>query len=77
MICSRYPSTPVHCCSNHIPSPNSILLECTATFFEYVVIDGKQYFASHTVGSNRSSLIHVIIPEVPPIHGYREILEIF
>src|SRR5487761_1577524 len=76
-ICSRYPATPVHCRSDHIHRPNSIPLECTATFFEYVVIDGKQYFASCTMGSNRSSLVHVFVPGTSPTHGYGEILEIF
>jgi len=76
-ICSRYPGTPVHCRSDSVVSPNSVPLERTATFFEYVVIDGKRYFASRTVGLNRSSLVHVIIPGMSPIHGYGEILEIF
>jgi len=76
-ICSRYPGTPVHCRSDRSVLCNSIPLERSATFFEYVVIDGKRYSASRTVGSNRSSLVHVIIPGTPQIHGYGEVLEIF
>ncbi|KAG1774332.1 hypothetical protein EV702DRAFT_1047887 [Suillus placidus] len=38
-------------------------------FFDYVVID--------TVGTNCSSLVHVIIPGITVIHAYGEVLEIF
>ena len=40
-ICSRFPSTPIHCRSDNPVFPNSLPLECTALFFDYVVVDGK------------------------------------
>jgi hypothetical protein len=50
-----------------------------AVFFDYVVIRGKRYNASHTTGSNNSSFVHVLIPQTDatPIHAYGEVLEIF
>lgn len=76
-ICSRYPDMPVHCRSDRGAVRSSVPLERTATFFEYVIIDGKRFSASRTVGSNRSSLVHVVIPGPPQLHGYGEVLEIF
>jgi hypothetical protein len=46
-------------------------------FFKYIVIEGKQYHASHTVGVNKSSFTHVLIPAPSPFNTYSEILEIF
>ena len=77
MICSRFPSTPVHCRSDNVVLPNSIPLEHTALFFDYVVVDGKQYHASCTIGCNRSSFVHVLIPGPHPINAYGELLEVF
>jgi hypothetical protein len=57
--------------SNSIP-PNQ-----TATFFEYVVIVGKRYHAPRTVGTNKSSFTHILIPGSLPNNTYSEILEIF
>ena len=73
----KYPRTPVHCRSDRAVIRNSLPLERTATFFKYVVVDGKRYYASRTVGSNKSSFVHVIIPGPSPINAYGEILEIF
>ncbi|KAG2046041.1 hypothetical protein BDR06DRAFT_977775 [Suillus hirtellus] len=59
---------------------HSIPLRCEATFFDYVVIKGKQYYASHMVGYNSSSLVHAVMPD---LHGegsqeaYGEVLEVF
>jgi hypothetical protein len=76
-ICSRFPSTPVHCHSDNAVLPNSLPLERTAVFFDYVVVDGKRYHASHTMGCNRSSFVHVLIPGPHPVDAYGELLEIF
>jgi len=75
-ICSRYPATPVHCRSDHTVTPNSLPLTHTAIFFEYVVVNGKRYYASRTVGWNTSSLVHVVIPGPFPKDAYGEVLEI-
>jgi len=76
-ICSRFPSTPVHCHSDNPVFPNSLPFECTALFFDYVVVNSKRYDASHTVGSNRSSFMHILIPEPSPVSAYGELLEVF
>src|SRR6266576_1864279 len=75
-ICVRYPATPVHCRSVHAVTPNSLPLDHTAIFFEYVVVDGKRFYASLTVGWNKSSLVHVIIPGPFPVDAYGEVLKI-
>src|SRR6266852_5186289 len=75
-ICKRYPTTPVHCRSDHTIFPNSLPLEHTAIFFEYVVVSGKRFYASRTVGWNKSSLVHVIIPGPLPKDAYGEVLKI-
>jgi hypothetical protein len=49
----------------------------TRSFFDYVVIGSKRYHASRTVGTNHSSLVHVVIPGTTTIHAYSEVLEIF
>jgi len=77
MICSRFPSTPVHCQSDTAVLPNSIPLECTALFFDYVVVDGKRYHASHMVRCNMSSFVHILIPGPQPVDAYGELLEVF
>jgi len=74
-ICSRFPLTPVHCRSERPIFPNSLPLERTATFFEYVVIGGKHYHASRAVGTNKSSFAHVIIPGLSLANVYGEVLE--
>jgi hypothetical protein len=76
-ICLRFPSTPVHCCSDHTVFPNSLPLDHTAIFFEYVIVDGKRYYTSHMTGCNKSSFIHVVIPGPFLMNAYGEILEIF
>lgn len=77
-ICYQYPLTPVHCRSDRPITSNSLPLDRDATFFDYVIIDGKRYHGSRTVGYNRSSFVHVAIPS-PTVtqHAYGEILEIF
>lgn len=75
-ICVRYPTTPVHCRSDRAIKPNSLPLEHTAIFFEYVVINGKRFYASRTAGWNKSSLVHVVIPGPFPKDAYGEVLEI-
>ncbi|KAG2046439.1 hypothetical protein BDR06DRAFT_977475 [Suillus hirtellus] len=37
-------------------------LDCNTTFFDYMIIDGKRYHGSRTVGYNHSSFVHVAIP---------------
>lgn len=76
-ICRLFPLTPVHCRSDRPVVSHSLPLNHHAVFFDYVVIDGKRYYASRTVGTNRSSLVHAIIPGPSPVHAYGEILEIF
>jgi hypothetical protein len=73
----RYPSAIIHCHADHVLSSNSMPLDCAATFFEYVVIDGNRFYASRTVGRNKSSFVHAIIPGLPPVDAYGEVLEIF
>ncbi len=72
----RYPATPVHCRSERPLTSNSLPLHHSATFFEYVVIDGKRFYASRTVGWNKSSFVHVVIPGTSPQDAYAEVLEI-
>ncbi|KAL4067434.1 hypothetical protein V8B97DRAFT_2025005 [Scleroderma yunnanense] len=58
---------------------HSITLDCTATFFDYMIVDGKKYHASHAMGPRNSSLIHVVIPQKdgqPPVNAFGKILEI-
>jgi hypothetical protein len=75
-ISTRYPETPVHCRSDRAVLPNSLPLEHTAIFFEYVVVNSKRFYASRTVGWNKSSLVHVLIPGPTPKDAYGEVLEI-
>jgi hypothetical protein len=73
----RYPTFPVHCRSERPTDRNSVPLDWAATFFEYIVVDGKRYHASLTVMSNSSSFVHVVIPAPSPVDAYGEVLEIF
>ncbi|KAG2335369.1 hypothetical protein BDR05DRAFT_1006885 [Suillus weaverae] len=79
-ICFRSPLTPVHCRSDRPVVAHSIPLNCEVMFFDYVVLKGKRYYASRTVGHNSSSLVHAVIPN---LHGkgsrdaYGELLEVF
>jgi len=57
--------------------PNSTPLDREATFFDYVIINGKRHYASRTVGSNSSSLVQVTMPGARPVVAYGEVLEIF
>ena len=75
-LCTTYPATPVHCRSERVVLPNSLPLKHTAIFFEYVVVNGKRFYASRTVGWNKSSLVHVVIPGPLPKDAYGEVLEI-
>ncbi|KAL4071542.1 hypothetical protein V8B97DRAFT_2023703 [Scleroderma yunnanense] len=59
---------------------HSITLDCTAMFFDYVIVDGKKYHASHAMGSRNLSLVCVVIlwkDGQPPVNTFGEILEIF
>jgi hypothetical protein len=76
-ICCRYPLTPVHCRSDQAIVPHSLPLDQNATFFDYVIINSRRYYGSRTVGSNRSSFVHVAIPGPVVQHAYGEVLEIF
>lgn len=69
--------TPVHCRFDHAVIPHSLPLDRDAVFFDYVMIDSKRYYASRAVGTNHSSLVHVIIPGTSVIHAYGKVLEIF
>jgi len=81
-ICLHSPLTPVHCRLDPPIVPHSIPLNRKATFFDYVMIEGKRYHASRTVGYNSSSLVHAVIPNShghgeQRRNGYGEILEVF
>jgi hypothetical protein len=76
-ICLRYPLTPVHCRSDASAASNSLPLGCKAIFFEYVVVNGKRYYMSWTVGWNKSSFVQVLIPGSSQVTAYGELLEIF
>jgi hypothetical protein len=76
-ISFRFPHSPVHCRADRVVAHNSIPLERSTVFFEYVIIDGKRYYASNTTGCNRSSLVHICLPGSAPNDAYGEILEIF
>lgn len=60
-LSTHFPDTPVHCAWDHPRVPNSMPLDTSATFYDYVILDGKRYHASSTVGSHSSSLIEVEI----------------
>jgi hypothetical protein len=77
MISLCFPSTPVHPCSDRAFNPQSMPLDCNATFFEYVVVDGKRYYASRTVGWCKPSFVHVIIPGPTAINAHREVFKLF
>lgn len=76
-ICLRFPSTPIHRRSDRAVLPGSLPLDYSATFFEYVVVDGKRYYASRMVGWNKSSFVHVVIPGTSLTDACGEILEVF
>jgi hypothetical protein len=76
-ICLRYPLTPVHCCSDTLVASNSLPLDHKAIFFEYVIVNGKQYYVSWTVGWNKSLFVQVLIPGSSQVTAYGELLEIF
>ena len=75
-ICHCFPSTPVHCRSDWAVNPHSVLLDHTATFFEYVIVDGKRYYTSHMVGWSKLSFVHIMIPGPTAINAHGEVLEI-
>ncbi|KAG1721106.1 hypothetical protein EDB19DRAFT_1835661 [Suillus lakei] len=67
----------VHCCGDVPLIQNSTPLNHEATFYEYVIVNGRRYHASRTVGSNSSSLVRVTIPGAVPVTAFGELLEIF
>jgi len=75
-IQTRYPESPIHCRSDRTITHNSLPLENIATFFKYIVVNGKHFFASQTAGWNKSLLVHVLIPGPIPRDAYGEVLEI-
>ena len=75
-LCLCYPTTPIHCHLDRALTPNSLPLDYSAMFFEYIVVDSKHFFASQTSGWNKSSLVHVLISGPNPKDTYGEILEI-
>ncbi|KAG1846974.1 hypothetical protein DFJ58DRAFT_730304 [Suillus subalutaceus] len=72
-LCFRFPYTPVHCRGDEPLVRNSTPLDREETFYEYVVVNGRRYHASRTVGSNSSSLFHVTIPRAVPVATYGEL----
>jgi len=75
-ICISYPVMPVHCHLDCAIMPNSLPLEHTVIFFKYVIVNGKRFFASQTVGLNKSFLIHIVILGPSPKDAYGELFEI-
>lgn len=75
-ICFQFPMAPVHCRSDRPISSTSLPLNRSATFFEYVVVEGKRYHASRTTGTNKSSFAHVVIPGSSPTDAYGEVMEV-
>ena len=76
-ISLQYPLTPVHCRSDAAVTSNSLPLDRKAIFFEYIVVNGKRFYASWTVGWNKSSFVRVLIPGPSPSTAYGELLEVF
>jgi hypothetical protein len=76
-ICLWYPLTPIHCCSDAAVTSNSLPLDRKAIFFEYIIVNGKCYYASQTVGWNKSSFVQVVILGSSSSTAYGEVLEIF
>ncbi|KAJ7852606.1 hypothetical protein B0H13DRAFT_2359401 [Mycena leptocephala] len=77
-LTKHFPDVRVHCISDPAPHPDSIPLNTQATFYNYVVVDGRRYYASSRARSNRSSLIQAAIPTGTGISLHcGELLEIF
>jgi hypothetical protein len=77
-LCFCFPYTPVHCHGDEPLVQNSTPLNCEATLYDYVIVNGRHFHASRTVGSNSSSLVHVTIPGmVPGTAYYGELLEYY
>ena len=64
----KYPDFPVHCQSQRPLNPQSVPLDQKATFYDYVVINGKRYYASSAVGSRQASLVEINVNgnTIPP-----------
>jgi hypothetical protein len=60
-LCVRYPLMPIHCRYDQPRIAHSMPLNTTATFFDYVIVDGKRFCALRSVGTNHSSLARVAI----------------
>ncbi|KAF7372218.1 hypothetical protein MVEN_00081200 [Mycena venus] len=74
----HYPDIPVHCISDSPRSPASLPLETRATFYSYVIVNGKRYYASSGAKSNKSSLIQVAVSRPTGVSiRCGELLEIF
>ncbi|KAJ7508235.1 hypothetical protein B0H11DRAFT_1902552 [Mycena galericulata] len=58
----HFPDVPVHCISDVPRHPNSIPLNTQATFHNYVIVNGRRYYASSAAKSNRGSLIQLATP---------------
>jgi hypothetical protein len=69
-----YPETHLHCQGKHPIHPDSLLLDQSAIFFDYIIFNGSRYYASRSVGSNRASLVDVMLPTEETRSG--EILEL-
>ncbi|KIJ11914.1 hypothetical protein PAXINDRAFT_15245 [Paxillus involutus ATCC 200175] len=79
-ICFQSPETPVHCRSNCPVVPHSLPLNREATFFDYVTVKGKRYYASRSVRVKSSSLVQVGLPHADReriTYAHGEITEIF
>ncbi|KIK16848.1 hypothetical protein PISMIDRAFT_25032 [Pisolithus microcarpus 441] len=74
---TRFRHSLTHCQHEWPTSPHSVPLNCSGTFFDYVVINGKLFHASRAVGTHRSSIVHVVIPGEEPMHACGELIEIF
>ncbi|KAJ7126601.1 hypothetical protein C8R43DRAFT_897637 [Mycena crocata] len=75
----HFPTVPVHCISDSPLHPDSLPLTTRATFYNYVIVNGRRYYASSLAKSNRGSLIQVSFspPGGPVTLHCGELIEIF
>ncbi|KIK81093.1 hypothetical protein PAXRUDRAFT_35984 [Paxillus rubicundulus Ve08.2h10] len=80
MICLQSPQTPMHCRYNCPIVPHSLPLNREATFFDYVTVKGKRYYASRSIGTKSSSLVQVgLLHQNDPgiMYAYGKMMEFF
>ena|SRR5271170_1154617 len=79
-LSSWNPGMPYHCQSDRPTNPNSVPLDQTATFYDFVILNGSRFYSSHAVSSNRASLVEVNLVDPNSNQTFLrcgELLEIF